>query len=160
MPADYHYLDESGIVASTYWGTISLVDILDNILHRLSEMPVHHPKASVIDLSFARWAEMPPQFEHRELERLRPALAPPKVRTVLIAPSDFFYGFARMYAVMHKVYGAANVDVVRTWEEAAKMLGMDLSAARKWVEERVAREESTETTRISIGDRESGRTSS
>lgn len=146
MPGDYHYLDESDIVASTYWGTISLVDILETITHRVSEMPDHHPKASVVDLSSARWTEHPPRFENREMERLRPALAPPKVRTVMIATGDFFYGFARMYAIMHKIYGAANVDVVRSWADAAALLGIDLTAAEKWSRERVEQEETRDTT--------------
>jgi hypothetical protein len=149
MPGDYHYLDQDSVVVTTYWGTISLHDILDTIMSRLSELSEHHPKASVIDLSNARWVEHPPKFEHREMERLRPALAPPKVRTVFVASSDFFFGFARMYAVMHTVYGAANVDVVRSWAEAGELVGMDLSAAERWSRERIAREESaTETTRI------------
>lgn len=146
MPGDYHYLDENKLVVSTYWGTISLVDIMETITHRIGELPKHHPNASLIDLSGARWAEPHPKFEQREMERLRPAFAPPKVRTLLIASSDFFYGFARMYALMHTVYGAANVDVVRTWAEAGQLLGMDLSAAERWSLERVAREESAETT--------------
>ena len=152
MPGDYRYLDESTLVASTYWGTISLVDILETISHRVSELSEHHPKASVVDLSAAKWNETSPKFMHHEMERLRPALAPPKVRTVLIAPSDFFYGFARMYAIMHNIYGAANVDVVRSWADAAKILDMDLSSAETWARERIAQEEATQvddtTTRI------------
>jgi hypothetical protein len=149
MPGAYHYLDDRDVVVSTYWGAISLVDILETILHRVGELPEHHPKVSVIDLSAAKWTEHPAKFEHREMERLRPALAPPKVRTVLIAPGDFFYGFARMYAIMHVIYGAANVDVVRTWGEAAKVLGVDLSAAEAWSKDRVTQEEDTQqTTRI------------
>ncbi|HTM01763.1 MAG TPA: hypothetical protein VL503_11660 [Candidatus Omnitrophota bacterium] len=145
MPGDYRYLDESTLVASTYWGTISLVDILETITHRAGDLAEHHPKASVVDLSAAKWHETPPKFMHHQIERLRPALAPPKVRTVLIAPSDFFYGFARMYAIMHNVYGAANVEVARSWADAALLLGMDLSSAESWSRERVAQEEAAET---------------
>lgn len=152
MPGDYHYLDESNVVASTYWGPISLLDILETITHRVSELPEHHPKASLIDLSAAQWVETPPKFMHQEMERLRPALAPPKVRTIFIAASDFFYGFARMYAIVHNIYGAANVDVVRSWGEAAKMLGMDLSAAEAWSRDRATQEESTQETRTRISE--------
>jgi len=151
MPGDYRYLDDADIVVSTYWGTISLVDILDTITHRASEMPEHHPRASVVDLSTARWTETPPKFVQHEMDRLRPALAPPKVRTVLIAPGDFFYGFARMYAIVHNIYGAANVEVTRSWAEAAKLLGMDLTGAERWARERSATGESELETRISPG---------
>jgi hypothetical protein len=149
MPGDYHYLDESNVVVSTYWGTITLVDILETITHRVHDLPDHHPKASVIDLSAAQWAETPPRFMKEEMERLRPALAPPKVRTVFIASGDFFYGFARMYSIVHNIYGAANVDVVRSWEAAGKLLGIELSTAEKWSHDRAAQEENTrETTRF------------
>ena len=50
----------------------------------------------MIDLSNARWVEIAPRIVHQEIERLRLALAPPKVRTLFIAPDEFFYGFARM----------------------------------------------------------------
>ena len=146
MPGDYHYLDESDIVVSTYWGTISLVDILDTITRRVHEMPEHHAKASVINLSDAKWTEVPPTYVHKEMERLRPALAPPRIRTILVTPGEFFYGFGRMYALMHVIYGAANVEVVRSWGEAAKRLGADLSAAEKWAKERAARDEAEITT--------------
>jgi hypothetical protein len=148
MPGDFHYLDESNVVVSTYWGTITLVDILETITQRASELSDHHPKASLIDLCAAQWAETPPRFMKEEMERLRPALAPPKVRTVFITAGDFFFGFARMYSIVHNIYGAANVDVVRSWEAAGTMLGMDLSAAETWSRDRVAQEETRETTRI------------
>lgn len=152
MPGDYRYLDDADVVVSTYWGTISLVDILDTITHRASELPEHHPRASVVDLSAARWTETPPKFVQHEMERLRPALAPPKVRTVFIATGDFFYGFARMYAIVHNIYGAANVDVARTWADAAKILGMDLGGAERWARERVASGEAELETRIGPQD--------
>lgn len=145
MPGDYQYFDESSIVVTAYWGTTSILDILDTITRRLREMPEHRPKASVVDLSNARWTEVPTRLIHQEIEGLRPALAPPKVRTVFVAPNDFFYGFTRMYAIVHVIYGAANVEVVRSWSEAAKLLGVDLAAAEKWVRERADHEDKTET---------------
>lgn len=148
MPGDYRYLDESTIVVTTYWGTISLLDILNTITRRIHEMPEHHPKASVIDLSNAQWTEVPPQYIHQEMERLRPALAPPKVRTIFIAPDEFFYGFARMYAIVHVIYGAAHVEVVRSWTEAEKLLEMDLAMAEKWARDRSEQDDATETARI------------
>ena len=39
MPGDYRYLDESTIVITTYWGTISLADILDTISRRIMSCP-------------------------------------------------------------------------------------------------------------------------
>lgn len=146
MPGEYRYLDESTIVVTTYWGTITLLDILDTITRRIQELPEHHPKASVIDLSNARWTDVPPRFVHQEIERLRPALAPPKVRTIFIAPDEFFYGFARMYAIVHVIYGAAQVDVVRSWTEAEQMLQMDLMKAEEWA--RNLAERGDETTRV------------
>ena len=149
MPGDYHYLDEIDIVVSAYWGTISLSDILDTITRRAQEMPEHHPKASVIDLSYAQWNEITPKYIHQEMERLRPALAPPKVRTVFVAPGDFFYGFARMYALVHVIYGAANVDVVRSWADASKLLEVELGAAEAWAKKRVRMDDTeTATTRF------------
>ena len=148
MPGDYRYLDESTIVITTYWGTISLLEILDTISRRIKELPEHHPRASVIDLSNARWVEIAPRIVHQEIERLRPALAPPKVRTLFIAPDEFFYGFARMYALVHVIYGAADVEVVRSWTEAEKLLEMDLTNAEKWTRDRAERDESTDTTQI------------
>lgn len=145
MPGDYCYLDEGSIVVTTYWGTTSILDILNTITRRIREMPEHHPKASVIDLSNARWDDVPPRLIHREIEKLRPALAPPKVRTVFIAPNDFFYGFTRMYAIVHVIYGAADVEVVRSWTEAEKLLGVDLSHEKKWASERAEEEDRTET---------------
>jgi hypothetical protein len=145
MPGDYRYFDESSTVVTTYWGTTSILDILDTITRRIQEMPEHHPKASVIDLSNARWADVPPRLIHREIEKLRPALAPPKVKTVFIAPDDFFYGFTRMYAIVHVIYGAADVEVARSWSEAAKLLGTDLPAEQKWAKERADQEDKTET---------------
>lgn len=148
MPGDYRYLDESTVVVTTYWGTISLLDILDTITRRIKALSEHHPKASIVDLSNARWTETPPRFVHEEIEKLRPAFAPPKVRTVFITPDEFFYGFARMYAIVHVIYGAANVEVVRSWTEAEKLLQMDLTAAEKWALERASHDDRSETTRI------------
>jgi hypothetical protein len=145
MPGDYRYLDESTVVVTTYWGAISILDILDTITRRIREMPEHHPRASVIDLSNATWTEVPSRKLHQEIEGLRPALAPPKVRTVFVAPGEYFYGFARMYAIVHVIYGAANVDVARSWSEAARMLDVDLATAEKWAMERAEQGERTET---------------
>lgn len=148
MPGDYRYIDESTVVITTYWGTISLLDILETITRRIRELPEHHPRASIVDLSNARWTEIPPHIIHQEIEKLRPAFAPPKVRTVFIAPDEFFFGFARMYAIVHVVYGAANVEVVRSWTEAEKLIGMDLAGAERWARERAEQDDKTETTRI------------
>lgn len=148
MPGDYRYLDESTVVITTYWGTISLLDILDTITRRIKELPEHNPKASIVDLSNARWTEIPPRYVHQEIERLRPAFAPPKVRTLFIAPDEFFYGFARMYALVHVIYGAADVVVVRSWTEAEKVLEMDLTNAEKWTRGRAEQDETTDTTQI------------
>jgi hypothetical protein len=143
MPGDFHYLDESEIVISSYWGTVTLVDILETITRRAREMPSHHAEASVIDTTEARWTDVPPKFVREQVQSLRPALAPPKVRTVFIAPGEFFNGFARMYALMHSIYGAANVEVVRSWDEASKLLGVDLAEAQQWAKERAAKDDAT-----------------
>lgn len=142
MPGDFQYLDDSGIVVTTYWGTISLIDILETISQRVGEMPVHRAKASIIDVSQAKWTDAPPNFVHKNVAQLRPALAPPRVRTIIVAPSEFFYGFGRMYALMHVIFGAANVDVARSWSEASRMLGMNLASAERLSRERAKRDES------------------
>ncbi len=138
MPGDYHYIGDQEIVVTVYWGQVSLVDILDTISRRVHDSDLHDAKGNVIDLSDATWAETPPQYVHEELNRLRPAFAPPKVPTVFVTPGEFFYGFARMYAIVHVVYGAAKVEVVRSWGEAAKVLGRDLREAETWARRRVS----------------------
>ena len=138
MPGDYRCIDECDVFVTVYWGRLSLMDILDTISRRVHDPDLTSVKANVIDLSHAAWTEVSPNYLHDQLDRLRPALAPPKVRTVLVAPGDFFYGFARMYALVQVVYGAAKVDAVRTWKEAADSLGIDLAAAEKWARARAS----------------------
>jgi hypothetical protein len=138
MPSDFSYIDDSDVYVTVYWGEISIADILETILKRAHDSDLRAAKAHVIDLSHATWTETPPQQVHQELERLRPAFAPPKIRTAFVTPGDFFYGFARMYALMEVVYGAAKVDVYRSWEAAAGALGIPLASAASWARDRIA----------------------
>jgi hypothetical protein len=138
MPGDYHYLDDSDAYVTVYWGTISILDILETISHRAQDPDLREAKVHVIDLSRAKWVETPPAIVHHEVDRLRPAFAPPRLRTVFVTPGDFFYGFARFYAIMQVVYGAAKVDVGRSWAEAAAFAGADLSSAEAWAAARAA----------------------
>lgn len=136
MPSDYCYLDDSDVYVTVYWGTVSIIDILDTILARAQDSDLKVAKAHLIDLSHAAWTETPPQKVHDELARLRPAFAPPKVPTAFVTPSDFFYGFARMYALMEVIYGAAKVDVYRSWDAASAALGIPLASAEAWARDR------------------------
>ncbi|HEX7078295.1 MAG TPA: hypothetical protein VF363_07735 [Candidatus Eisenbacteria bacterium] len=138
MPGDYRYLDDCDVYVTTYWGHLSLLDILETILQRMQDPDLREAKVHVIDLSGAKWSETPPKLTHDEVSRLRPAFAPPKVPTVLVAPSEFFFGFARMYAVFQVAYGGAKVDVARTWADAAQLTEFDLTSAEAWSRERVA----------------------
>ena len=138
MPSDFKYLDDSDIYVTVYWGRVSLVDILETILKRAHDSDMRAAKAHVVDLSDAVWADMDANELHRDLERLRPALAPPKIRSVFVSSNDFFYGLALMYAVMHTVYGAAKVDVFRDWAAAGKALETPLASAESWARSRVA----------------------
>ena len=147
MPGDYRCIDECDVFVTVYWGRLSLVDILDTISRRLHDPDLPSVKANVIDLSHATWTEIPPHYIHDQLDRLRPAFAPPKVRTVIVAPSEFFYGFARMYALVQVVYGAAKVDAVRSWEEATEALGIDLREAQSWAQSRASSADDVEVTR-------------
>ncbi len=147
MPGDYRCIDECDVFVTVYWGRLSLVDILETISRRIHDPDLTSVKANVIDLSHATWTDISPTYVHDELDRLRPAFAPPKVRTVLIASGEFFYGFARMYALVQVVYGAAKVDAVRTWKEAADSLGIDLAAAEAWARARASSGDDVEATR-------------
>ena len=147
MPGDYRCLDEPDVFVTVYWGRLSLVDILETISRRIHDPDLTSVEANVIDLSHATWTDTSPTYVHAELDRLRPAFAPPKVRTVLVAPGEFFYGFARMYALVQVVYGAAKVDAVRTWKEAADSLGIDLAAAEAWARARAASGDDIQATR-------------
>jgi len=147
MPGDYQCIDECDVFVTVYWGRVSLVDILDTISRRTHDPDLPSVKANVIDLSHAEWNDVPAKISHDDLERLRPALGPPKVRTILIAPGEFFYGFARMYALVQVVYGAAKVDTVRTWAEASSALAIDLASAESWARARAASADNTEVTR-------------
>ena len=62
-----------------------------------SRLPEHHPQASVIDLSNARWVEIAPRIVHQEIERLRPALAAQGPHAVHRARRVLLW-FARMCA--------------------------------------------------------------
>jgi hypothetical protein len=150
MPGDYHFMDASGIYVTVYWGRVSLVDILETISRRAQEPNLQSAKANVIDLSSATWTEMPPRYVQDEIHRLRPALAPPKIPTVLVTPGEFFFGFARMYALVQVVYGAAKVNAVRSWSEAAQVLGLDLGESEAWARKRSSPdwEPATTTARI------------
>ena len=44
-------------------------------------------------------------------------------------------------ALVHVIYGAADVEVVRSWTEAEKLLEMDLTNAEKWTRDRAERDE-------------------
>jgi hypothetical protein len=136
MPSDFSYRDDSDVYVTVYWGSVSIVDILDTILKRAHDSDMRAAKAHLVDLSHAAWAETPPQQVHEELARLRPAFAPPKIPTAFVTPGDFFYGFARMYAYMEVIYGAAKVDVYRSWGEASAALRIPLASAEAWALER------------------------
>ena len=135
MPGDYYFDDEMGVFVTAYWGQVSLVDILEVILRRAHDPRLQSATANVIDLSNATWTEVPPTFLREQMEQLRPALGPPKARTVFITPGEFFFGFARMYAIVQVIYGGASVEVVRSWDAAAKLLGIDIGPAQAWVRE-------------------------
>jgi hypothetical protein len=139
MPGDYHYLDDSDAYVTVYWGRLSLVDILETISSRAQDPDLKDAKVHIVDLSEASWVELPPAVLHDQVEQLRPAFAPPKIRTVFVTPGEFFYGFARFYAIVHVVYGAAKVEVVRSWKEAATAAGASLASAESWARERVAK---------------------
>ena len=136
MPSDFSYRDDSDVYVTVYWGTVSIVDILETILERAHDSDLKNAKAHLVDLSHAAWAETPPHQIHQELQRLRPAFAPPKLPTVFVTPGEFFYGFARMYALMEVIYGAAKVDVFRTWGDASAALGIPLASAEAWALDR------------------------
>jgi hypothetical protein len=139
MPGDYHYLDDSDAYVTVYWGRLSLVDILETISSRAQDPDLKDAKVHIVDLSEASWVELPPAVLHDQVEQLRPAFAPPKIRTVFVTPGEFFYGFARFYAIVQVVYGAAKVEVVRSWKEAATAAGASLASAESWARERVAK---------------------
>jgi hypothetical protein len=139
MPGDYHYLDDSDAYVTVYWGRLSLVDILETISSRAQDPDLKDAKVHIVDLSEASWVELPPAVLHDQVEQLRPAFAPPKIRTVFVTPGEFFYGFARFYAIVQVVYGAAKVEVVRSWKEAAAAAGASLASAESWARERVAK---------------------
>lgn len=136
MPGDHHYEAESGVFVTCYWGQVSLADILSTIEERNRDPRLQGARASVIDVTNAGWTEVPISFTREKLGRLRPALSPPAIRTVFVAPSEFWYGFTRMYAIVHEIYGGSRVDVVRSWPEAAEMLGRDLKRAEDWTRRR------------------------
>ncbi|HEX9710583.1 MAG TPA: hypothetical protein VGB42_11545 [Candidatus Thermoplasmatota archaeon] len=138
MPGDYHYLDDSDAYVTVYWGTISILDILETISNRARDPDLKEARVHVIDLSNATWVEVQPAVLHDQVDKLRPAFAPPKVRTMFVTPGEFFYGFARFYAIVQIVYASRSVEVVRSWDAAAAAAGLDLSSARAWVTERVA----------------------
>ena len=132
MPGDHHYEPESGVFVTCYWAEVSLEDILTTIEQRNRDPRLQGARASVIDLTNARWAEVPISFTREKLDRLRPALAPPPIRTVFVTPTEFWHGFTRMYAIVHEIYGGSRIDVVRSWPEAAEVLGRDLKQAEAW----------------------------
>jgi len=136
MPSDFSYRDDSDIYVTVYWGTVSIVDILDTILKRAHDSDLRAARAHVVDLSHATWSETPPTQLRQEMERLRPAFAPPKVPTAFVTPGEFFYGLARMYALMEVIYGSAKVDVHRSWDAASAALGIPLASAEAWARDR------------------------
>jgi hypothetical protein len=138
MPGDHHYDPESGVFVTCYWNEVSLADILGTIEERNRDPRLQGARASVIDLTGAWWAEVPISFTRDKLDRLRPALAPPPIRTVFVSPMEFWYGFTRMYAIVHEIYGGSRIDVVRSWPEAAEVLGRDLRQAEAWTRLRSA----------------------
>lgn len=138
MPSDFRYLDDCDVYVTVYWGTLSTLEILDTIVKRSHDSDIKAAKAHVIHLANSAWSETAIPHDHAVLEKLRPAFAPPKLRTVFVAPGDFVYGFALMYGLFHVVYSAAKVDVHRTWSEAAGALGMSLSSAEAFARERIA----------------------
>ena len=138
MPSDFCYLDDSDVYVTVYWGEVTLVDILETIMKRAHDSDLKAAKAHVVDLSHAEWLDTGAHELHHELERLRPAFAPPKIRSIFVATGDFFYGFALMYALMHVVYGAAKVEVFRTWADAGRSLGAPLGSAESWARSRAS----------------------
>jgi hypothetical protein len=132
MPGDHHYEPESGMFVTCYFGEVSLADILSTIEERNRDPRLVDARASAVDLTYAWWAEVPISFTREKLDRLRPALAPPMLRTVFIAPMEFWYGFTRMYAIVHEIYGGSRIDVVRSWPEVAEVLGRDVKQAEAW----------------------------
>jgi hypothetical protein len=138
MPGDYHYLDDSDVYVTVYWGRLSLFDILETISHRAEDPDLREAKVHVIDLSNATWTETPPVLVQEQAEKLRPAFAPPKMPTILVAASEFFFGFARMYAVFQVIYGGSKVHVVRSWVDAREQSVAPLDSAEAWARERAA----------------------
>lgn len=136
MPSECSYRDDLDVYVTVYWGTISIVDILETIVRRGHDSDLRAASAHLVDLSHAVWSETPAKVVHEELARLRPAFAPPKVPTSFVTPGDFFYGLASMYALMEVIYGAAKVDVYRSWDAASAALGIPLASAEAWARER------------------------
>jgi len=148
MPGDYGYIQKDHCIVTVYWGEVSLVDILETISRRIRDPELVEASASVIDLGPATWCEVSPKYVHDELTRLRPVFAPPKLPTLIVAPGDFFYGFGRMYALIQVIYGAARVEVVRSWKEAETALGRGLEGAEAWARERASEKTGERTVRV------------
>ena len=136
MPSDFCYRDDTDVYVTVYWGSVSIVDILETILKRAHDSDLRAAKAHIVDMSLATWAEAPTSQVREQLERLRPAFAPPKIPTAFVTPGEFFYGLARMYALMEVIYGGAKVEVYRSWDAAAAALGIPLASAEAWTRER------------------------
>ena len=138
MPSDFRYLDDCDIYVTVYWGALTTTDILETIVKRSHDSDLRAAKAHVVDMANATWAETSLPRDHTVLERLRPAFAPPRLRTMFIAPGDFIYGFALMYGLFHIVYSSAKVDVQRSWGDASRALGLPLDSAEAWTRQRIA----------------------
>lgn len=148
MPGAFAYLDDCDLYVTAYWGGVSLPDLLETISHRMQDPDLGDARWHVIDLSNATWSEPLPNLAHADLQRVRPAFSPPKVPTVLVAPSEFFFGFARMYAIFQVAYGGARVEVARSWSDATALTGANLKPAEAWSRAHAGGGSGDDTTRI------------
>ena len=129
MAIHYQVDDRRRVVLIQSAGRIELHEMF-TFASRLRAEPAFHPDFNaLIDLSELTGLEA--SFE--ELRRYaRDANGDPfsvKALCVAVAPHDFAYGIARMYQTLREKLG--NFRVVRTMDEARKLLGLDRAAAAK-----------------------------
>lgn len=129
----YFVLPQSSILVTSYWGRTVINESQRVRQARASDPERRGVSAHLIDLADLEGTTSPPRHEAETFRMLATSYARSfgSLPTALIATAPHAYGLARVFETVASLQDPPlPIWVVRSWEEAAIRLGVDLTEAR------------------------------
>jgi hypothetical protein len=137
--ATYFYNAEDAIFVTSYWGRTSIAEGNAMRQQRAADPARSEARAHIIDLSEFEGTDLSPDSE-TEIFRALGILYPQTfsdVPTIVVASRPQVFGQARIFETTVGLQPSGpGVKVVRSWKEAEKLVGADLTQVRDEIRKR------------------------